>query len=271
MPLPILNVLNTPSAADLVRYFHRTALHWARHVGDESVLDFGTAFTNAQLAGAPYFNQMLDALVPAGMNAAEVIAAAEQHFRETARVACRRWVLAPSAPEEQTRPLREALQSREYQRSAFDILYLGHQPTGSIESVGNLTVIPGRASYRHVRELAEEWAAEEKTPEVAEAMMMHLDGDHTDALLALKDGKPAAMVFVLAVGDIGCIEDVFVSAPFRGQGIGRTMMSRAMEICARSLFKHVFVGVDSSDGPANALYRKFGFQKVGEYVSYVKR
>src|SRR5262249_7307490 len=149
-----------------------------------------------------------------------------------------------------------------------------------------LSIIPARASFRHVRELLDE-AAQKYFPEVppvpspavdtagesgatqlAEAGMLHLDDPHTHALIALRDGHAAASIPVLSVGDVGAIEELFVSAPFRNQGVGRTMMSRALEICARSQFRHVFVEVDPDNTPARHLYESCGFRKIGEIVSF---
>jgi ribosomal protein S18 acetylase RimI-like enzyme len=75
-------------------------------------------------------------------------------------------------------------------------------------------------------------------------------------------------VGVVAVGVLGAIDGLFVSAPFRRQGIGRTMLDRAMEICARSLFKHVMLSVPPGNGPAARLYERFGFRVIGQVVSY---
>jgi ribosomal protein S18 acetylase RimI-like enzyme len=46
------------------------------------------------------------------------------------------------------------------------------------------------------------------------------------------------------------------------------MMSRALEICARSLFKHVFLTVDPKNTPAVELYTKLGFRRLAPYVLY---
>ena len=73
------------------------------------------------------------------------------------------------------------------------------------------------------------------------------------------------------VGPEPRIEQVFVAAALRGQGIATAMMSRAVEICARSLFKHIFLTVAPGNEPATAVYRKFGFRKIGECVAYQKR
>ena len=46
------------------------------------------------------------------------------------------------------------------------------------------------------------------------------------------------------------------------------MMSRVLEICARSLFKHVMLSVSPSNTAAIELYRRFGFQKIGQITGY---
>ena len=77
-----------------------------------------------------------------------------------------------------------------------------------------------------------------------------------------------AYLGVLPVGEIGRIEGVYVAPEFRRRGIGRMMMGRALEICARSLFKHVFLSVDPVNEAALALYRPMGFARIGELVTY---
>ena len=98
--------------------------------------------------------------------------------------------------------------------------------------------------------------------------MLHLDDSHTDALVAIRDGVATAYLAVLSIGEIGSIQELFVAEAFRRQGIGLTMMSRALEIAARSLFRHVFVGVLPGNEAAISLYRRCGFEKVGETISY---
>ena len=39
---------------------------------------------------------------------------------------------------------------------------------------------------------------------------------------------------------------------------------------ARSLFKHILIGVPPEKSDAIAVYRKFGFRKIGEFVAYQK-
>ena len=51
-------------------------------------------------------------------------------------------------------------------------------------------------------------------------------------------------------------------------GVGRTMMSRALEICARSLFKHVMLSVRPDERAAIDLYGRFGFRRIGQMIAY---
>ena len=269
MPLPILS---SPHATpeDLIRFYHRCELHWCRQTAeDETVLDVGTALANRALPLVHMANVVLDASLPEGVGAEAAAKEVDDHFRTAANTRCWKWILNPSAPADRKTPLADYLTAHGYARQDYDIMYLGGgAPVRPIEEIPGLTIIPVRASFRHARRLVEEATARWSLPQVVEADMLHFEDPQTDALLAMKDGVPAAWVSVLTVGEMGCIEDVFVSEPFRRQGIGRTMMSRALEICARSLFKHVFLSCEPTNAPAIELYRQIGFNRIGAFTQY---
>ncbi|HEX8524022.1 MAG TPA: GNAT family N-acetyltransferase [Tepidisphaeraceae bacterium] len=266
MSLPILNVHHA-SNEDLIRYFYRTELHWTRNLAEETVLEFGTAFANRQIPTTYIANRMFDVALPEGMTPEQAMEEAQAHFAQ-AGTTCWSWVMAPTSDPERRRVMVDHLVSQGYVERSFNIMHLASMPSGKVDEVAGLTIIPARASFKHYRALAEEWAGEFRTKDFADAVMMQLDDPHVDSLLAIKDGRAAAFVAVLAAGDIGGVQELFVTKNFRGQGIGRTMMSRAMEICARSLFRHVFVGVHSDNAAAMKLYSHFGFRKIGQFVYY---
>jgi ribosomal protein S18 acetylase RimI-like enzyme len=268
MSLPILQSHHAPGRDDLIRYFHRTELHWAQQLAaEETQLDVGTALFNPALPEVFDANMVFDASLPEGVPPADAIAEAEGHF-ESRGGRCRMWVMNPSTPAEGAQPLIAQLLSAGYEKGGYDILHLAAQPRKPIQEVGGLTIIPARAGFRHARELATEAAAEWGRAQLGDAQVMHLEDPQTDALLAIKDGAAVALVTVLTVGEIGCIENLYVAQSHRGQGIGRTMMSRAMEICARSVFRHVFVGVTPTNEPAVKLYDLFGFERIGHFAYY---
>ena len=268
MPLPILQPGAEPATPEtLVRLFHRTELHWVRHVGAEAQLDAGVAFTNPDLPAVWDANGVIDAAVPPGASPAEAVGEVSQHF-EAAGVPCTQWIMNPSAPEAQTRPLVEHLTAAGWRPHAYDVMYLPGRAPGRAEEAPNLTIIPARASFRHARELAEEAAAAWGVPGLADASMLHLDDPHWDVMIALRDGRAVARVGVLAVGDVGRVEHLFVSDAYRRQGVGETMLGRALDVCARSLFKHVMLCVAPGEQDALDFYARFGFRKVGQMVAY---
>lgn len=251
-----------------MRLFHRTELHWARQVAqDETALDCGMALINPALPLVREANQVFEAFVPDGMTPGEVVEMIGEPYG-AAGVRCLKWTLNPSMPPQRIQPLEAHLLEHGFRWECCDLMYLKGRPAGAIEEVAGIKIIPARASFRHARQMAEEVVAHWNTPGLVEAMMMHVEDPHTDALLALKDAQAAALLMVQAVGDLGCIAALHVSERCRGEGLGRTMMSRALEICARSLFKHVFLTVDPTNATAIALYRKCGFEKIGDFAFY---
>lgn len=265
MPLPILS---NPVESDLVRLFHRMTLHWTQHYGETTQLDTGTAITAPQLQNVYDANVLLDAALPDGVSPQQAIAEVEQHYFAQGTV-CRTWVMNPSMPKEKTEPLASTLVERGAGINRTDILYLRGRPAGTIREQPGLTIIPARASFRHARQLAEISQQEQwDEPQLVEAHLAHLDDPRWDCLLALRDGQPVATAGVLAVGDAGLIEDVYVVPSMRRLGIGLTMMSRVLEICARSLFKHVMLSCTPDNTPAQTMYARLGFQKIGTFTAY---
>ena len=267
MPLPILTTRSAPTPDDLVRLFHKTELNFTEPLGEVTQLDAGTAVTNPELPDVYDANRVLSAALPEGVSPAEAVAEVGGHFAAKGTRCCR-WVLNPSAPPPQTEPLREHLVSLGYKAESLDILYLPSAPTAMVAAPPGLKIIPARASFKHYRQLAEEMAAEWGVANMAGAAMLHLDDPHWDALLALREGEPVASIGVLAVGEIGRVEDLYVSPAARRQGVGRAMLARAIEICSRSLFKHVFLTSGPGNAAASALYSQFGFQKLSTVTSY---
>lgn len=270
MPLPILTTRTDPSVGDLMRLFDKTEFHLAQQLGNEQWLACGAAFANADLPSVRGANHMRQVSLPDGMSAADAVREVEAHFAKCG-TQCRYWAMNPAASEVSVRPLAEHLLAGGWHATKTDVMYLRHRPTGIVREVAGLTIIPARASYRHARELAEEAARERgeaALAERAEANMTLVDDPQSEGFLALKDGRAVGRAFVVTVGEIGRVQSVYVAKEHRGRGIGRTIMSRAMEACARSTFRHVFLSADADNAAALAMYRRFGFERVGEVVKY---
>jgi ribosomal protein S18 acetylase RimI-like enzyme len=268
MPLPILNSRQEPSQSDLIRLFYKTETLWVEHVAEGEPLEMGTAYSNPSLGEVHEANLMREVALNDDVSPQQAFEEVEAYYRSKA-TPCYYWSFNPSITTEAARPMVELLLLRGYQAIQSDIMALGRVAPPPIEEMADVKIIPARASFKHTRQLFEEDAAD-KTPQLAEANMMHLDDPHWDSLLAIKDGQPLAHMGVLAVGEIGRIESVYVAKAHRGKGLATLMMGRVLEICARSLFKHVMLSVLPQNAVAIGLYQRFGFRKIGQITNYLR-
>lgn len=269
MDLPILKTSAVASADSLVRYFHQTESQWTQHVSENTLLDFGVAHVNSKLPRVYYANRLMDVSLPAGLAPADAYAFTQSHFAAIGS-ACWQWMMNPSSPAAQTAPMAEYLLGRGYLARSHDIMHLPRVNSLSASNDPSLKIIPARASFKHSEAIHLEASRRWNEPQLAEAAMLHLDDPHYDAQLALKHGRPVAFAGVLAAGEIGRIDEVYVSESDRRRGLGAAILSRVLESCARSLFKHVLLCVAPDNSAAISLYSKFGFRKVGQMSTYQK-
>lgn len=267
MPLPILNIPAEQTPEDLLRLFHRTELHWARQVGQEQTLDVGTAILNPAATDVIDANAIYDASLPEGLGPAEAIAAVDAVYAAQG-TRCRAWVINPSAPPERTAPLVDALRAAGATKHVVDVMHTTKPVVADVAAPPDLKIIPARASFRHLQQFIEQSVAPLNVPNFTDVCMMRYDDPHYDALLALRGGQPLAHVGVLAMGEIGRIDEVYVAPGARRQGLGRLMVARAVEICLRSVFRHVLLSVGIDNEPARRIYHACNMKVIGQFTSY---
>ena len=251
MSLIVLPNIHNSTPADFVRLFHQSQLEWFRHLGEETELDFGRWISNPEFPELPEANCLLDAYLPPGMTASRLIA--EMNAKTPRWRACS---LNPSMPSEF---LGEALVGAGWKATPLNIFYRSKKTEPIAADRSDLIIIPARASYRHYRELMQDRA---------EAALLHLDDSHFDALLALRAGKPVGCIGVLTSGEVGTVREWYVSADHRNRGIGRLLLHRAMEICARSVLRHLMIGLPPDASSAAHLCKAAGFGVIGQWFSY---
>jgi hypothetical protein len=253
-PLTVLKTSSASSPEQLVRLFHQSQLEWARHLGEETELDFGRWIDGP--------NCLLDALLLPGMKASDLIG----------EMANRSWQccsLNPSAAKEQTAPLVEALLTAGWTACPLNILYRNQKTNLAVNpAIEGLKIIPARASYRHYGQLMEDRANIGGTP--MPLAMSHLDDSHFDVLLALKDGNAIGSIGVLTSGEVGTIREWYVTPQQRHRGVGQLLLTRALEIATRGMLRHVMIGLPDSTGPVEGLCQIAGFRKIEQWASFWK-
>jgi len=268
-----LTVLDQAAAADLPRLFARVNHRWAEQLAEPETLDMGVAIVNAKLSGVADANQLVDAAVPAELSAAQAVRVAEEHFA-AAKSICRQWTINTSLAAAAAAPLADALRQAGYRPIEHDILRLHQANLAAADNPPGVQIIPARASYRHVAQLAEEKYLSlgydaDLTRQLVESEITRLDDPHFDSLLALREGQTLGTVGAMAVGELGRLTGPWISPSARGQGLGKLLMSRVIDICARALFRHVFAALDPACAVAESL-RNAGFVRVGKWVCYRK-
>ena len=256
--LPLTVLKNSPSSSpeQLVRLFHQSQLEWARHMGEETELDFGRWI--------PAANCLLDAFLPK-IKACDVMAEMEERSRQGGS----EWnccSLNPSLPGEQTAPLAEALLAAGWVARPLNILHRNQRKPGArCDTADDLKIIPARASYRHYRQLMDDRALTD-----VDAAVLHLDDSHLDVLLALKEGDAVGSIGVLTSGEVGTVREWYVTPGERHQGVGGQLLDRALEIALRGMLKHLMIGLPDSTSSASRICRSAGFEIIGKWPSFWK-
>jgi len=301
----LLRVLpSSPPSTDLIRLFHQSQLEWSRHLGEETQLDFGRWIHNPELAHSGIANCLHDAFLLPSLRADQLIDQMEINCKE-AGVPWRCCSLNPSASPTLLTELADALTAHGWTAQPLEILCRGAVVQAKLRAGHQVTIIPSRASYGHYRQLMKLRASEETqkalpvtrasgpyadrpetlgselttTPARAggpchdaittvETDLLHLDDPHLDSLLALRDGQPVGCISLLTTGEVGTLRDWYVAPAQRNHGIGKVLLDRALEICARAQLKHIMMGVGKDAGGVISLCKAAGFSPIGRWENY---
>ena len=201
-----------------MRLYHRTEFHWTRHLSAEAPLDAGVAFANPELPECGKPTGCWTRPQPRGRRRRN--ASGNGGILPSLEALCT-VDAEPLAPAARTAPLVEYLESSGWHAAPVDVLYLAGRPVGAVREAGGLTSSrAGPASA--IAQAGRRRGRLPGEPQLADAAMLHLDDPHYDALIELKDGEVVGRVGVLAVGDVGRIEHVYVA----GRGGGGASLGR---------------------------------------------
>jgi len=113
-----------------------------------------------------------------------------------------------------------------------------------------------------VLKLITDTTAFDNTPPIAEHILLHLrhGGDKADSHLLVEQGNQVIGYAHLDQTDLvaGPSVELVVDPKFRGEGVGRQLLSKAIEICGNGLR----LWVHGDQPAANALAISFGFEKI---------
>jgi len=89
-----------------------------------------------------------------------------------------------------------------------------------------------------------------------------------DGLYLGRSTKPAGFVLSRIVLDEAEILTIAIEKQARGLGHARLLLARHLDELSRRGVRKVHLEVEEGNGPAIALYRRFGFQETGRRMGY---
>jgi ribosomal-protein-alanine N-acetyltransferase len=82
-------------------------------------------------------------------------------------------------------------------------------------------------------------------------------------LVAVAGDEIVGYAGLAAAGDQADVQTIAVRADVRRAGIGRALLSRLLDEAARRGAECVFLAVRADNPPAQAMYERFGFERIG--------
>ncbi len=236
-----LRVIQGADDTNIVLQYRRAIQLWSSHCADAAVFGEAAAYANAKLS------QIEEANCVHGVLDAQRAAEVARYFADA-----NSRPLAWHNPE--TSPAIEGLSERRVEIWRLD--YISHALP---QTHTDLMIIPARAAFTQLHQIAAIMRPAASPEQAAEAAMCHLDDSHVDAIIALRQGEPVAYASVISTGQVGFIMDLFVREEARLQGIGNAMAGRMLDICARSLFRTVCCPLLEANEIGKRFVEKLGF------------
>ncbi len=89
--------------------------------------------------------------------------------------------------------------------------------------------------------------------------------------LALRGDTPAGVLLLARLPDATSAEIAYmgVTPPFRGQGLGKLLLRRALEQCRSRGLKQITIVADERNTAARGLYQRFAFRVIGRRDAYL--
>lgn len=242
--MPSLPVIQDESK--WLRLYRRAVSMWCGHVADEKAIGSAAVYASRGLASVAEANCVLGEL------SQEHQPAVAEYFAE-ARTSPLAWYLP--AGDGKLDGLQEA---------TVGIWHLDRMSHGFPQTHPDLTIIPARASFAHVQEIAPHLRPQCAPAEAGEAAVSHLDDPRVDAQLVLRNRKAIGYTSLLSTGEAGFLMDFYIVPDAREEEYRAALTGRVLDVCARSVFRDVYWPISTSDRARQEYAKTIGFALAGE-------
>lgn len=120
----------------------------------------------------------------------------------------------------------------------------------------------------HLNSLLELWEHHYEAPWSALSLQAALDNPSYHCLGVLEGSEVIGFVLALSVQDEAEIHALVVHTKYRRQGLGGQLLTHVIERLRNQGVRKIFLEVRLSNIPAQTLYMRYGFQKIGRRQNY---
>lgn len=274
MELPLAPTSRKPTPAALVRALRHAELMIARAAAIETELAGAVTFHRVDRPNVNVANFAAEARVPEGVDAPAVVREILDHYASISTTC--HWILPAenSLASPVNQQLAAALNPHGFRPLQPTSLYLLEHFAPPTRTCSELQIIPGRAAYAQFREFvkssaSQQWNCDDKTAaDIAAHHLDALDDARIEPFLGRFHGKPAGMITVIPVGQIGVIDAVYVAPEFRGRGVSSSLLAHALDFCDRAMFEQVILEAEPGSIAAQA-YERRGFKLVSPLLKFM--
>ena len=245
----------------------RTNQSYLELLGGKTTLDGGIAFCCDKFPELPGGNQFREVWIETAEEAAAALKRTEAFFNDQG-LTCDRWALAEAQSPE---PVDEALRSAGFERDDSLALVLANwtnpQPSGAVR------VLPARPMRKAFSEVWAEATRHAPAPiphrnALVDAAIERLDDHRMDAFVAMCDQAPAGVGALFQIGDVGRLIDFHVLPEYRRRGVGRMILTHAVNLAQRLTMRLVCAEVPVDDETALGFCKAHGLAEDGRLVAY---
>lgn len=243
----------------------RTNQSYLELLGSKTTLDGGIAFCCDKFPTLPGGNQFREVWIESPEAAAVTFNQTEALYHDQG-LSCDRWALAEGRSSE---PVDEVLRSGGFARDDSSALVL--RAWADPRPAGAVRVLPARPMRQAFIEIQTEVARPapgRHQATLVDAAVERLDDHRMDAFVALLDRQPVGVGALFQVGDVGRLLDFQVLPEYRRRGVGRAILTHAVNLARRLSLRLVCAEVPIRDENARAFCEVHGFTEDGRLIGY---
>lgn len=251
------------SDIDPIAAMHRANQAFHGQLVQTAPLDCGVAHFSSEFGAMA--NQIRDVTLPDGWSMERAFELVQGFFGQFNHP-CRIWAPTLEQPAE---PLEEFLEARGYAPSRRQVYAL--RPWPELARGSDVRIVPGRAVRQALAELTmgdPSRGSPEGRQLSTDMMLARLNDPQFDVLVAMAEGRAVGHGYLLQIGPIAAVYNVYVSDEFRRRGIAQAIMHDIINTCRRLELRTVVLEVGQANTDAMALYEKCGFEPVGASVDF---